>query len=461
MTRGGPGDAPGRGSGGPGSAVGRAPSPGGPDRAVTGSPEPHRTPRSGGVVSADERAGRALMAAFAVGLAVSITLAQTALALLALRLLWRLVGGRARLAGWPLAAPVVAWVAASLLAALFSPDPLGAAATALRGLALVAALYVTLDALPDTAAADRWLGLLLALVTVSAVVGVLQVALCPWLAPRAGTLGAIPLAGRALAKCHRAHGFYSIYMTLAGVLSLAMLASLPRLLPGGGGAPAWRAAAWVASGAGLAMTYVRGAWIGFAAGVVTLLALVRRGRLPLVVAVVALAVAVLLVPGVRRRAGSIVDPADPTARERLAMWQSAAAIARDHPLTGVGPGQVKRVYPRYALPEFRERPRAHVHNTPLQILIERGLMGLGAWLALHAAFFVRAMQALRSLAAGAARERAIVLGAVAAIAGYLVGGLTEYNFGDSEVVLVAWTVMALPFVVARSGRRDAIPGSPS
>jgi hypothetical protein len=31
----------------------------------------------------------------------------------------------------------------------------------------------------------------------------------------------------------------------------------------------------------------------------------------------------------------------------------------------------------------------------------------------------------------------------------LVGGLVEYNFGDSEVVLVAWAIVALPFVVER------------
>jgi hypothetical protein len=30
-----------------------------------------------------------------------------------------------------------------------------------------------------------------------------------------------------------------------------------------------------------------------------------------------------------------------------------------------------------------------------------------------------------------------------------VGGLSEYNFGDSEVVMVAWTIAALPWVVAR------------
>jgi hypothetical protein len=35
---------------------------------------------------------------------------------------------------------------------------------------------------------------------------------------------------------------------------------------------------------------------------------------------------------------------------------------------------------------------------------------------------------------------------MAAIVGFLVAGLSEFNFGDSEVVMVAWAVMALPWV---------------
>jgi hypothetical protein len=42
-----------------------------------------------------------------------------------------------------------------------------------------------------------------------------------------------------------------------------------------------------------------------------------------------------------------------------------------------------------------------------------------------------------------------VIGSLAAITGFLVGGLSEYNFGDSEVVMVAWAIAALPWVVAR------------
>jgi len=41
----------------------------------------------------------------------------------------------------------------------------------------------------------------------------------------------------------------------------------------------------------------------------------------------------------------------------------------------------------------------------------------------------------------------LVAGSVAAVAGFLVAGLFEYNFGDSEVIGLTWVVMALPFVV--------------
>jgi O-antigen ligase len=118
---------------------------------------------------------------------------------------------------------------------------------------------------------------------------------------------------------------------------------------------------------------------------------------------------------------------------------------------GVGPGELKRVYERYALPEAVKKRTGHVHNTPLQMLVERGVLGLAAWLWIWVAFFARAIATLRRLPGEAAAERALVIGSMAAIVGFLVGGLSEFNFGDSEVVMVAWAVMALPWVVSPKG----------
>ena len=124
-------------------------------------------------------------------------------------------------------------------------------------------------------------------------------------------------------------------------------------------------------------------------------------------------------------------------------------------MTGIGPGQVKRAYPIYAPPEALRRHTSHLHNTPLQIAVERGLVGLAFWLWIFVAFFVRAGRVLRRVPAAATADRALVIGALAAVTAFLVSGLFEYNFGDTEVLLVALSAMALPFVVERDLARRA------
>jgi len=94
------------------------------------------------------------------------------------------------------------------------------------------------------------------------------------------------------------------------------------------------------------------------------------------------------------------------------------------------------------------RSTSHLHNTPLQIAAERGLVGLAVWLWIFVAFFRRAIVIWRRLPAEPADDRALVLGSLAALVTFLVGGLFEYNFGDTEVLLVAVALMALPFAVA-------------
>ncbi|HEX6082562.1 MAG TPA: hypothetical protein VF197_23215 [Methylomirabilota bacterium] len=56
----------------------------------------------------------------------------------------------------------------------------------------------------------------------------------------------------------------------------------------------------------------------------------------------------------------------------------------------------------------------------------------------------RARAAIRQLPAERTAERALVVGSIAVITGFLIGGLSEYNLGDSEVVMVVWVIMALP-----------------
>lgn len=384
---------------------------------------------------------RAVFGAFVLGLGLSITLSETALTLLTLLWLWRLRDPEARAAArWPLWQPVLAFSAVSLVSALASGHPV-TALVACKGLLLVAALYVTADVLSGPADGHRFLSALLVVVTVAAVVGLLQTVTCPGPAADYGSPAWL------YHRCYRARGFFSIYMTLAGVLSLVLLASLPRLLPGPA-LPRWPILPWLVSLVGLLATYTRGAWMGFAAGVLALLPGTRRGRWLLLGGLIVLGLAALAGPQhLRERFLTMGNPDDPTVRERVYMWRSGLTMWRQHPVLGLGPGGVKREFESYALPEAVKKRTGHVHNTPLQILVERGVLGLAAWLWVWAAFFRRAIGVLRRLPADAAPARALVVGSLAAIVGFLVAGLSEYNFGDSEVVMVAWALMALPWAV--------------
>jgi O-antigen ligase len=278
-----------------------------------------------------------------------------------------------------------------------------------------------------------------------ALLSIVQVGFCP----SSGTVESSHAAVRLLMrKCGRARGFFSIYMTLAGVLVLVLVSALPRLALGGR-ALAWALPSWLAGILALGLTSVRGAWLGFAAGCVGCVLGLRRRWLVLAALVLVLAGTFAVEPRLLDRARTIGSLADETTRDRLAMLGTGLGLAIEHPITGIGPGQVKNVYPRVASPEALRHSTSHLHNTPLQIVVERGLPGLGAWIAIWVGFFGAAWRVFRRLPRGDDEARALVLGSIAAIAAFLIAGLFEYSFGDTEVLLVALAVMALPFVIER------------
>ena len=385
-----------------------------------------------------------LLLALTVGLAASISLAAIALVLLAA---WLVFGPRPAAvprAGWPLLGPLAVFAAWTLVAALASSRP-AASLLAAKGLLTFCAFYVVLHALPDRAAARRFATGLFLAVSIVALLAIAQVGFCP----AGGTVESGPAPFRPLfRKCARARGFFSIYMTLAGVLTLVLVSVLPRLARGGRSA-VWALPAWLAGVLALGLTYARGAWLGFAVGAVAGALTLRRRWLVLVALALVIAGALAVEPGVLERLRTVGDLADDTARDRLAMLDVGLRLVRAHPVTGVGPGEVKRLYPAWATEEALRRSTSHLHDTPLQIVVERGIPGLAAWIAIWVAFFARAGRTLSRIPAGDEESRGLVLGSMAAIAAFLVAGLFEYNFGDTEVLLVALALMALPFVVAR------------
>jgi O-antigen ligase len=381
-----------------------------------------------------------LLFALVFGLLASISVTQISLGALAVWVVLARWAGVIPALRAPLLGPIVAFVVWTVVAALASERPLDSLLTARNALNL-AALFVVVNVLSEPALVRRFATWLLAGLGLLALVALVQVAACPG-----------PEATGLLRKCTRARGFYSIYMTLGGVLAVLLTSALPRLLRLQREA-GWLAPAWLLGLGALALTYVRGAWIGFAAGALAALAgLGRRGLVGLLALVVLGAVLLLGLPGVRDRLGTIGTMGDDTTRDRVAMLEAGQRLVKEHPLTGIGPGQIKHVYPKVATPEAMRRSTSHLHNSPMQIAAERGVPGLAAWLWIFVAFLLRGAAALRALPADAAGDRALALGTLAAVIAFLVAGLFEYNFGDTEVLLLTLTLMAWPFALSRRDR---------
>ena len=390
-----------------------------------------------------------LLAAFFVALAFSISISQALLIALLLVVPWtharRLWAAAAPLRHHPLTRPFAAFAGLTLLSALLSGDPGGSLWMA-RDLTRIATFYLVLAYTRDAGHAWRlWTGFLVVL-TLMAAYGLGQVYLC------GGGPGLVPESWLAEVCPHRSRvsGPFSIYMTFGGVLLLgslflaAALANVP-----------WRRIWWmVPAGAvtvgALAFTYSRNAWLGLAAGTAGLVVTARRGaRVAVLLAVAVAVVGTLSAGGVMQRARSILNPEDATIRDRVAMWQSGLAMIRDHPLLGVGPGQVRVWYPHYRRPEAVRLSTGHLHNSPIQVAAERGLPALGVWIWLWVTFFGAAWRVLRRVGRDRPRERALVSASLWGIVGFLVAGLFEHNFGDGEVVMLVYALMAIPWIVAR------------
>lgn len=402
-----------------------------------------------------------MLAALFVALAFSVTASQLLLAaLVALgvaELLGRLVGtstgllrGLWRETAWvrrlPVTLPFTALALLTVLSAVFSGDP-GWSLWMARDTLRIATFYVVLAYTRDGAHALRlWQGFL-ATLTVMAGYGLLQVYVCPG---RPGLLG----PGWAEAICthpSRASGPFSIYMTFGGVLLLGAIFCLASLAHIACRRVWWMLPAGVLMLAALALTYSRNAWLGLAAGTVALAATARRGsRLLLLLVVPLLAAIALASPGtVFQRARSMLDLGDETVRDRLAMWRAGLAMIADHPVLGVGPGEVRAWYPHYRRPEAVRPTTGHLHSSPIHLAAERGLPALGVWLWLWTAFFRQSVRILGRLGRDRPGDRALGTASLAGVGAFLVAGLFEHNFGDAEVVMLVYALMALPFVVAR------------
>jgi O-antigen ligase len=241
---------------------------------------------------------------------------------------------------------------------------------------------------------------------------------------------------------HRINGPSSHVMTYSGILlpiSLMMLVLWWRERKW------WQFLAWTMSAVTLLLTFTRSVWIGWALAVFVVV-VVTRARLALyALPAVVLFITFLPLP-LFSRLISTFDVKQSSNFDRIRMVQAGVEMIKDFPVLGVGPANVKEVYPLYRKPDA-PRPRPpHLHNNVIQLWAERGILGLASYLLLLALFLRECIRGWN----GPGRVWAEV--GLAATVGLTIAGLFEFNFGDTEVFYTLLNLFALVIVSLEQAR---------
>jgi O-antigen ligase len=146
-------------------------------------------------------------------------------------------------------------------------------------------------------------------------------------------------------------------------------------------------------------------------------------------------------------------PANWALVERMAHWQAGWAMAMDHPLVGVGPGNYEAVYPRYYLGDWLE-PLGHAHNYYINTFAETGIIGLVAFLGFIATMFVRMVSAIRQPGMNGTTQRAVLVAVLGAAL-----TLTIHNTFDNIFVHGIEVQFGLMLGLAEAAVRSATPRS--
>jgi O-antigen ligase len=128
------------------------------------------------------------------------------------------------------------------------------------------------------------------------------------------------------------------------------------------------------------------------------------------------------------------------------MFQMGIEMIRDHPVFGVGPDMVREVYALYRPMHAVQAENPHLHNVPLQIAAERGVPALAIWLWFMTLLVIGLIDSLKH-----GRHRMLAAAGLGALCSMITAGMFEYNFGDSEFLMLLLVLITLPFAADRDG----------
>ena len=195
----------------------------------------------------------------------------------------------------------------------------------------------------------------------------------------------------------------------------------------------------------MVLTYSRGCYLGMILAAALFLVLLDRRFL--VAGVIILFMSPFFIPeSVWTRFTSIGNMADSSTSYRVYIWMGTLAMLHHYWFSGIGPGEsaFNTVYPNYA---YNAVTAPHSHNLFLQILCDTGICGFLIFLILLIAYYRMMFTAIyhetrRSF-------KIMQISALSSVSGFLVEGLTDYDFYNYRVMLLFWAVLGISVLLCR------------
>ena len=296
-----------------------------------------------------------------------------------------------------LAAALCLYVGAAVLAAACGVDPSNSLRHLNQDVHKLWIFVLFSIALAAEPSPDSWLWLAAGF-TAAALIGISQVRFYP--------------GGQGGLEWVRAHAFVHP-VTFGEQVAVALLGVTCFIVKRPSGAFASsraRGAAWIfalLTAAALLASQTRGAMLGFAAGAASLCWFAPRMRRVLIPSILAVLAAMWFVSALRYGESAwprLSDPLPPPGTNvagptmRVTLWKIAWLMGKDHPWTGVGPSNYRKVLPTYldAIFDGNSKSWGTAHNLFLHHFAERGLLGLSATLLFLAVLIGRAFQRARA-----------------------------------------------------------------
>jgi len=207
-------------------------------------------------------------------------------------------------------------------------------------------------------------------------------------------------------------------------------------------------------------TFCRSAIVGVWLAVIVM-ALIRKDRIILLLAIVAALAVPFLLPG------NIKDWAKTTGsvsefllnKERFVLYETSFNMIKHHPWLGVGVNTYSLNYQKYKLHDTSAETANtawYAHNSYLQMAGETGLTGLLIFIWLLYLFFSRGFAFYRK--SGDNLLRVCCLGMLMGTLAFLVNGLTETNLYYPKIATLFWFQAGILLGMIRGSENNALQG---